>query len=342
VARQRTGTRKGVRKQGQSQVQIQTTMRRREGVEELSTPHEEAFLPGAAARVGDLGPDEEADGDCCLDDGAAAPGEAAGEDFSGSDETDEEQQDRRRLALADLLGSRPPVVLLRLGLADGGVEVRTCARPASPKAREALEMLRQMVARCFADGRSHLAADEWDQLLGLVPAPLVRRLMLLLRLAIEAGEKVRLGEETRAAFTPHDVGLERFANKFAALPDGTPFGLRLLLLDRRGTEGSEHLFDRLPDAVKLLALRRALQREQQAGKAVDDYEFGGEIQKALAELLGMEVHEVDRPTEDQVRRRLRDNFKRRGLPNVFPNQAARQVSYDRAAAIPCTPTEKPA
>jgi hypothetical protein len=83
-------------------------------------------------------------------------------------------------------------------------------------------------------------------------------------------------------------------------------------------------------------LRRALERKN--GIAVSDYDFRAAIRVALEELLGTSV---PRPTEDQVRRRLRDNFKRRGLPDVFPNQRDRQCAYDLESAVPSAGEERP-
>ncbi len=163
----RAGVRKGIQKQGQTQVQIQTTMRRRAGVEELSTWQETAVRPGVSPRGGDLGYDEEADGDQLLDDGEeSGSSEPTGDDCFQPEESDDEPQIRHRLTVADLLGSRPPVVLLRLSLENGAVAVRTCARPASRDAGQALELLRDFVTRCFQDGRAHFTDAEWDQLLG--------------------------------------------------------------------------------------------------------------------------------------------------------------------------------
>jgi hypothetical protein len=312
----------------QDQLQIPITEQRRNGCDTLDNPAE-VCLPGPIPGNGDMGTDDEADSDSHLaeegEEGDAAP---------CAELVDPPEQDDRaatpRLPLSALIGSRLPAVLLRLERTAEGVAVRTCAAPASDEARMALKLLAAFVAQRFDKGRAGLDAAEWEELLGATPdAPLMRRMILLLRLAVEAGEKVSLGEESKAAFTPHDIGLERFAAKFAALPDGTPFSLRLLLLDKRGRERSDTFFDRLPDAVKFLALRKALLRERQEGQAVSDYDFCTSIQKALEELLGFKV---ERPTEDQVRRRLRDNFKRRGLAHVFPNQRERQQAYLQEAA----------
>jgi hypothetical protein len=340
---QRTGHRTRKQRQKRGQLQIQLTGQRRAGMDDLDTWQERGLLPGAVPLGGDLGYDDEADGDQLSDVGEDSDQEGPGAAEVGRAEEEEDRADRRAtrrwLTLEDLLGSRPQVVWLRLDVGGGDVAVRSCAAPTNPEAAQALELLRVFVARCFRDGRAHFTPAEWAELLGQSPAPLTRRLTLLLRLAVKANAKVGLGadggvgrpapsaEGAGAAFTPHDLGLERFAHKFAALPDGTPFSLRLLLLDQRGRERGGHFFDHLPDAVKLLALRRALHRERTRGEAVSDNNFRELLQEALEELLGTPV---PRPTEDQVRRRLRDNFKRKGLGDVFPNQSARQQQYDRA------------
>lgn len=337
----RNGERKGIQKQGQTQVQIQTTMQRRAGVEELGTWQDRIALPGLPLRSGDLGHDEEADGDQLLDDGDESDcGETAGEHLFPNAETEDEPESPRQLALADLLGSRPPVVLLRLSLENGELMVRPCARPTSTT-RQGLEVVRNLVLRCFVEGRPDLDEDEWEQLLGTGtnPAPLILRLTLLLRLAITGGDKVRLGEQEKATYRPKDIGLEGFANKFVALPDGTPFSLRLLLLDKRGRQRGEDVFDRLPDAIKLLALRRALRSEEQTRVAVSDLEFCGTIQQAIEELLGMEI---PRPAEEPVRRQLRDNFKRKRLGNLFPNRDDRQRAYNQRTPAASGPCEDPA
>lgn len=335
----RNGVRTGVRKRETTLLQIQTTTQRRSDFEELSTSQDTALLPGPPSPGRDLGHDEEADGDQLLDDGEDSEcGEPAGEDLPPNDEADEEMQSARELALSGLLGSRPPVVLLRLRLENGELVVRSCARPAKHEGDQALELLRELVTRCFRAGRDHVTEEEWNQLLGTAPATLLRRLTLLLRLAIKGSEKVGFGKDEKAVSTPRDIGLERFANKFAALPDGTPFSLRLLLLDQRGRPSdSNDYFDQLPDAVKLLALRRALQSERRRKVAVSDLEFCGNIQDALEELLGAEI---PMPSEDRVRRGLRDNFKRKGLGNPFPNQRDRQRTYDQPVSASLLPDEE--
>jgi hypothetical protein len=307
------------------QARIRRTQRQRDGTDELET-RADGWLPGAVTANHNLGFDDEADGDSMLaEEGEEGDGPAFADVFAPNQD---DEFPSPRLALPALIGSRPPVVLLRLERDGDGVKVRRCAASASAEACEALALLEKVVVRCFEKGRAELNAQEWDELLGAADASLTRRMTLLLRLAADAGDKVSLSQDSGAAFTPHDVGLERFAGKFAALPDGTPFSLRLLLMDKRGRERGDHFFDRLPEAVRLLALRKALAWERKKWSAVSDNEFRDEIQKALEELLGVPV---PKPTEDHVRRRLRDNFVRRGLAHVFPNQRARQRAYEQEA-----------
>jgi hypothetical protein len=298
------------------------------------------WRPGPAYRNADLGYDEEADEEF-TDSGESE--EPSPDDLASAEQGEESAppvEKIRRLAMSDLLGSRAPLVLLRLERVGDEVKVRTtCAAPASSNAEKALELLERFVQRCFKEGRASFPdPTEWDRLLGFVPAPLTQRLLLLLRLAVEAKEKVSLSEDNGTAFTPKDIGLDRFAAKFVALPDGTPFSIRLLLLDKRGqTSTEDSFFDELPDAIKLLALRKTLAREAATRVAVSDNDFRTEIQTTLKELLGTRV---PKPTEDQVRRRLRDNFKRKGLENLFPNQKERQREYDEDADAPSTDKEQ--
>jgi hypothetical protein len=322
----RQGVRTGKQKQGQVQVQVQLTERRREGSDALDTNSDTALLAGALPVDVNQGTLDEADGDDLLDDGDETAAGEPGSEFFVAEEAEEEPDSPRRFTSADLIGSRPPRVLFRLNKEGDDIAVRRCAAP-TPATAAALEMMQEFLRRCFQN-RASLTETEWAELLGDKPSSLTCRLLLLLRLAIKANDKVSL-EVPGASFTPRDIGLERFATKFVALPDGTPFSLRLLLLDQRGRERSDHFFDQVPDAVKLLALRRALQVERAEGAAVSDNEFRDKMQQALEGLLGASV---PKPTEDQIRRRLRDNFARKGLRDVFPNQKVRQRDYDRARA----------
>src|SRR5262249_6918254 len=126
-------------------------------------------------------------------------------------------------------------------------------------------------------------------------------------------------ESAKVPFIPHDRGLERFQSKIAALPDGLPFSLRLLLLDRRGKRQLRRdPFLDLPDPLLLLAVRRALALERETGRMHSDYEFGPLLRRALGE-LGVPLPSA--PTEEQMRT-LRERRAWQRL-RLFPNARAR-------------------
>ena len=333
--------------QGQSRGQQQGQARGRErtkvvraGLADWELPPDYGPSPGALPGREDLGRDDESDGDQILDDAEDAGTEAlalpppdegahAGADVVGPGMT-----------LRSLIGSRPPVVLLRLAEEGGQIRARACAAPPSADAREALEELRLFVESLFQNGRAQFTPEEWARLLGTAPAALFDRLLLLARLAISGSAKVVVADyqKEQAAegaggpagyqFTPNDRGLERYANKFAALPDGTPFGIRLLLLDERGRKAANpNPLQQLPAAVKLEVLRRALEAEAHEGKADTDNAFRDRLQEALRS-LGIDQA---KPTEKHVQD-FRQYLKRNDLGHLFPNAPERQRAYDRATA----------
>ena len=121
-------------------------------------------------------------------------------------------------------------------------------------------------------------------------------------------------------------------SKIAALPDGMPFSMRLLLLDLRGKRHTvaaqapaSGLLD-LPDAVLLLALRHIFAVEAKEKKAHGDYQLGAVLRKVLAE-LGIKL--LARPSEEEVRTlRERRNWKKLGL---FLNARQRRQQYGARA-----------
>ncbi len=311
------------RAQGQKRTELV-----REEMDRLDVPPELTSDCGALARDTDFGFDEEAAGDDQMQEDPDVVDVA----LASEAEAPEQPAPLRRaaIALSDVIGSRPPVVLFRLREAAGEIRAELCLKPSAENA-EALEELRALVEECFRQGLPLLTAEERAQLLGTVPTNVARRLALLLRLAVKGGDKVVAEDgKSRLQYTPNDRGLERYAGKFVALPDGTPFSLRLLLLDLRGRKAEDNFFDQLPLVIKLLALRRALDSEERERRAATDYEFGARMQHALEGLLG--DPNVPRPTEDQVRRRLRDNLKRNGVGHLFPKKEDRQRHYDQMPA----------
>jgi hypothetical protein len=231
------------------------------------------------------------------------------------------------IALTDLLGSRLPVVLFRLVRDGDTVTAQATAAPRSGSAAEALEELRVFLEDRFHSGRQELLEPrEWERLLGTEPAPVLERLLLLGRLAVGSNTHLMLADGTggHVSFTPHDRGLGRYAGKFAALPDGMPFSLGLLVRDGRGRrKENSHPFDRLPEAIKFLGIRQALAAEAVQRTACDDNTFRSQLRDALAS-LGLVV---DKPTEDHVVR-FRETLKRHDLGHLFPNARARQKEYD--------------
>jgi hypothetical protein len=313
-------------------IRYQATMRFRNGADTLDAPPETPACVGPLPRSGDLGDSEEADGDQLVEE----EGDGREPALEDAEEGTEPTHPSGALDLAELLGARPPVVLLRLTCTGDDVAATPCAVPVHPDAAEMLGLLRGFVEGCFREGRNRLNDADWAQLIGTAPASLTRRLTLLCQIALAGSETVRLGERT--SFVPHDIGLERFANKFLALPDGTPVSLRLLLHDRRGRQArAAHAFDLLPPSIKLLALRRALAQERRTGTAAPDYEFAAGLQEALEALLGMPV---PRPTETHVQRLRSDLLKRNGLGHLFQKAKDRQQDYDQSQAG--SPGESPA
>jgi hypothetical protein len=293
------------------------TEQMREGHDELDLPRE--HLPGAGVLLPgtDLGPDDEGEDDLLPED---ADGEVAGLALD-----DEAPGQASRVTLADLLGSRPPVVHLRLSEHNGSVEATVCVRAWSPGVAETLEELRELLLYLFAVRSPQFNQEEWDALLWGKNATPGRRLLLLSRLAVTADTLI---EPAHIPFRPHDRSLKRYHGKIAALPDGMPFSMRLLLLDLRGRRHSlltqapaSGLLD-LPDAVLLLALRRVFAAEAKEKQAHGDYQLGPVLRKVLAE---MGIRLSARPSEEEVRTlRERRNWKKLGL---FLNARRRGQQY---------------
>jgi hypothetical protein len=279
----------------------------------------------------DTGVADETDGDGYLDESerqeAPSPGGPPEADAEGTSAPARAGEDRLAL-LEDVLGSRAPTALFRLERSGDTVR-RRWLTPPPPAYAEALEELGRLVDHCFQRGRDRFTPEEWDCLLGTVPSPLENRLILLARLAVRGSEAITA--PGGPAFKPNDRVLGRFARKFALLPDGLPFSLRLLLQDGRGKRpeatSTFPSFNRLPDAVQLQVLERAKQLEQAAGAAVEDDKFRDYLFQALQELR----LPVEKPHYQHVTG-LREKLRHHGLEHLFPNAKTRQESYARAPA----------
>lgn len=337
--RSRGRKRKPGQRRGQSRVLGRTRKERMiELYAGLDDParYEAAFQPGLSPAPGpDWDPDGEPDGEADHDQGPD-DGEEAG------------------LGLAPLLGARPPVVLLRLEAALDGVRARrlVAPRPEVPGEADVLAELAAFVEGRFRHGRETLPADAWDRLVGTKPAAPLRRAALLASLAAPASAPLADGQPG----TPNDRGIEQFRGKFAALPDGMPFSLRLLIQDGRGKkkgtaedDGGPVRFSGLPWFVRLQALARALrdeEREVRRAGAVDpavltDEEFTRRLHDAVTVLLGGDLP-VRRPAVSdltELRRTLKqlgEKLQSDGLAGLFPN------SKDRAAGYRAQPAQPPA
>jgi hypothetical protein len=234
--------------------------------------------------------------------------------------------------LSRLLGARPALVPVQLVEVDGRVEVRVRARPRSAAAQEALAELADLLRHVFQAEPSPLTPDERRRLLGGEQATVGERLVLLTRLAIAANTTIATAA---VPFAPDNRGLNRYLGKFAALPDGLPFSLRLLLKDLRGRKPSpkerdpqkaaDARFLALPESVLLLSVRRTLDRERQFDQEWSDYDLGPQLQTTL-QSLG--VHLERAPGEKAVGR-LRARWVRHGL-SLFPNAPERRRARGNA------------
>ena len=231
------------------------------------------------------------------------------------------------VTLPQLLRSRRAIVPFHLSENAGRIDVAVVSSPRTGKVREAYEELAGFLRTVFMEKPPEFSAEEWHALLwgaGVTPA---QRLILLVRLAIAADTRIT---DATVPFTPNDRSLKRFQAKFAALPDGTPFSLRLLLRDQRGKrtrrKGRTSGLLVVPDPLLLIAVRKVLEIEAEQKKARTDYEIGPLLHRSLAE-MGVGLTSV--PSEEEVRT-LRERRAWRALA-LFPKAAARQRSYSEPA-----------
>jgi hypothetical protein len=236
------------------------------------------------------------------------------------------------------------VVVARLTDGPDGVETRL-AVPLRPRTAEALKGLRDFLQWRFRAGRGRFTDEEWDRLLGRGPARPTERLALLNRLAT-TGQEAYQGAEGYET-TPNDLGLEHYRHKFAALPDGTPFSLGILLSggasgqkkrarapDASADTADSHPFDQLSAGIRLLALTRALKREREDGWVRADVDFRELLRAEASALTGIPMEAM--PTRSVTR--LREFLKRNGLAQLFPNAPQRRRAQ---AAQPIPPGSEP-
>jgi hypothetical protein len=212
-----------------------------------------------------------------------------------------------------ILGARKPAVAARLleRRPDGTVRVQALMEKAGtgPAANGAgkAERVAHALKRIFLLGAKGLAPDEWSSLFALRPPVPDNRWSLLVRLATEPE-----GDEGK------------LRDLFAALPDGTAFSMRLLLLSRQGgaravarkEETASCLpFNRLPDVARLVALSKVKQQLNPADPKEP---------KDLAVLMEREVRNLGLPVKgvtgrdvtDRLFNKIRDNGGGDFLPPV--------------------------
>jgi hypothetical protein len=207
---------------------------------------------------------------------------------------------------------------------------------------EAVEVLRHIVEERFREGTKLLSADEWARLAGQQPAPWADRLQLLLRLAVTGGTRVSWSVDGRTeSVVPNNLTLERIAGLYAALPDGTPFRIRLLLEGQKqqGKRSADRDLADHPwvgldlEKQKLPILREALRLEEaevargasegQPVRIRSFEELCPLLQQAAEKVLG---RDFPMPLFEHVKS-LWDAVARKGLTAQFLLQRARLARY---------------
>jgi len=283
--------------------------------------------PGPELASQDLGGEDDADGDSMLVD--MDDYDADGVALLGESDAETPTESSAEVVLDELLGAQRPLVILRLQFAGEEIHAQPTLEPHTEEAAEALQTLCRFVEDVFHAGRSRLNEAQWDQLLGLRPATIGQRLLALAALRESPSESAAANYSSRLG-------------KFAALPDGTPFNLCLLLRDGRGkrtrpTPGGPPAFEDLPRARQLQLVRQILRDEatgvipKSQGKALSDAEV---FQHVLVRLEGEGLHlAVPRQAEwkDKMSR-FRESLKKDGLGDIFPKAADRDRQYARQRA----------
>jgi len=217
------------------------------------------------------------------------------------------KQSRRRMHA--ILGARKPTVAARLveRRPDGTVRAEALVEPTAPGSAETgarkAERVVRAVERIFRLGAGRLSPGEWSSLFARRTPQPDNRWTLLVRLATEPqGDEGKLRDQ------------------FAALPDGAPFSMKLLLCDRR----AKAPFARLPDVLKIMALKAVLSREKEEGVFRSDREFAG----LLGEWLSGQGLSPQRLVADDVSQ-LREKLKNNGAEGLFPKRKQRQQDCQR-------------
>ncbi len=229
--------------------------------------------------------------------------------------------------LKSIIGTRPPVVAVRLTHSNGQVIAHLVTPPnVGARAKESLKVIHAFVEGVFNTGYSNLDNEAWEQLIGDKPASAMQRRTLLAGLHAEPNSEVK--RDARALY-----------GKFAELPDGTAFSINLLLPSqqgkRRDRSPGRKAFDLISEEVKRQTFRDVLDREAAGelrdanGKAMKDRRL---MQEWLRYLQSQKLLSAAPQPEEWViiARRWRERCKKKGWSDLAENGPARNKRYHKA------------
>jgi hypothetical protein len=303
-------------------LKIQEKERLASGAEELELPeaHEATFPAGAPAAGPPRAEDEQVRDE---------PDDGGDEDATPAPTADDEPYEppARAWARDALLRGRAPVVAVRLRDAGEHAVPHPTLTPRGEPARAMLDNLCDFLRDRFGPPGRALFPDaaEWAKLLGRTPARPAERLALLARLTVTGQHE--FARTSGGSVKASDVGLGHYRYKFAALPDGVPFSIGLLLAGgKTGAKGSGAgagcpTFETLPVGLRLLALAAALRRERDEEHVRGDDLFRVLLRDEAARLLGNPSLPAVPVT---VVRRFREWLERNGRGDLFPGAPDRR------------------
>ena len=154
-----------------------------------------------------------------------------GDDESDSDSrTDADPEPPPKLV--ELAGRRSRILFRLVVSEEGELNAILCVKPRKEAAEKALEELQADVMEIFRRAQKEFTDNEWGEMIGTIQADPVRRLTLIIKAAVP-GSKLFENQNGTGQHCPTDRTLSQY-DKFAALPDGTPFNPRLLFPGKRG------------------------------------------------------------------------------------------------------------
>ena len=242
-----------------------------------------------------------------------------GDDESDSDSrTDADPEPPPKLVA--LAGKRARILFRLVVSEKGELAAIPCVKPRGEAAEEALEELQADVVEILRRAQSKFTDEEWGETLGLVQADPVKRLTLIIKASVPASELFE-NKNGVGQHCPSDRTLPQYG-KFAALPDGVPFSLRLLFQDNRGKNTNSKWFKSLPYVLKLIAFEHVRRQEAERGVIFTDIELAAMMERALAD-LGLVDPARSYITDGNIRG-FRDKLKKKGLGYLFPNARQRR------------------